>query len=381
MIEDRRSSFARSLRGTLAKEYNHDPILLKDERPGFPWFDRQGLLVDFVALFPGREDQEALMQGIVGELFRTRVTLNANEYRAARAIFGLVEREQPTELQIYTELFPKELEKGTRLDILKKRVYGQYISTIQGKMITVFEYFSTFEDPAVLPFPQNQIEELAGAGATHALFEQLGKRLLGRTVGDFMLSSNDSGELLNLEHMGDEQQIVVRAKRYEEDAFGEIYDRNYQRIFTYIYYRVDDTLLAEDLAAETFVRALQSIHAFRFKGVPFSAWLYRIAGNLVIDHFRRMRPTFSLDSEAGAMIQDRSQDTQSNFFQTMEIEELRIALKYLTEEQQQVVILRFVDGLTSGEVADIMGKTEGAIKALQHRAIVALGRILGKDIS
>ncbi|MBI3943836.1 MAG: sigma-70 family RNA polymerase sigma factor [Chloroflexi bacterium] len=174
----------------------------------------------------------------------------------------------------------------------------------------------------------------------------------------------------------DEEELIRRAKAYEADAFTEIYDRYYQSIFTYIYYRVDDTLVAEDLAADVFVKALDAIHSFTFRGVPFSAWLYRIAGNLVIDHFRR-RPNavVGLDESFVARGDGLHEDVERRLTR----EELRLALKNLTEEQQQVVVLKFVDGLSNAEVAEVMGKSEGAIKALQHRAVVALGRIMGAN--
>ncbi|MSP11748.1 MAG: sigma-70 family RNA polymerase sigma factor [Chloroflexi bacterium] len=174
----------------------------------------------------------------------------------------------------------------------------------------------------------------------------------------------------------EEEELIRRAKAYETNAFSEIYDRYYQSIFTYIYYRVDDTLVAEDLAAEVFVKALEAIHSFIFRGVPFSAWLYRIAGNLVIDHYRR-RPNavIGLDESFPARGDGLHEDVEKRLTR----EALRSALKILTGEQQQVVVLKFVDGLSNAEVAEIMGKSEGAIKALQHRAIVALGRIMGAN--
>lgn len=176
----------------------------------------------------------------------------------------------------------------------------------------------------------------------------------------------------------DERDLIRRAKAYDPKAFAEIYERYYQRIYNYVYYRVSDGTTAEDLCSEVFVKALEAIESFTFQGVPFSAWLYRIASNLVIDHYRRQprQPEMPLEESRRQSLVDDSAGT--NLERQFNHQELRQALRDLTSDQQQVIILKFVDGLSNSEVAQILGKTEGAVKSLQHRALASLGRLMGE---
>lgn len=176
----------------------------------------------------------------------------------------------------------------------------------------------------------------------------------------------------------DERELIRRAKDYEPDAFAEIYERYYQRIYNYIYYRVSDGVTAEDLCSEVFVKAMEAIDSFTFQGVPFSAWLYRIAGNLVIDHYRRQpaQPEMAWEDTRPLIADDSPGDRLEQKF---DHQELRRAVQGLTSDQQQVIILKFVDGLSNSEVAQILGKTEGAVKSLQHRALASLGRLMGEN--
>jgi len=175
----------------------------------------------------------------------------------------------------------------------------------------------------------------------------------------------------------DEQDLVRRAQDYDPAAFGEIYERYFNGVYKYIYYRVGDQVMAEDIAMDVFAKAMESIDGFAFRGVPFSAWLYRIASNLVVDHFRRQptQATVSLEEKLVADVAQSSQLLEQEFSHLA----LRQALAELTDDQQQVVILKFVDGLSNLEVAQVLGKTEGAVKSLQHRALASLGRVLGES--
>ncbi len=176
--------------------------------------------------------------------------------------------------------------------------------------------------------------------------------------------------------MHEEHELIRRAQGYEPEAFGEIYERYYAGVYKYIFYRVGDRGLAEDLTMEVFVKAMEAIDGFTFRGVPFSAWLYRIASNLVIDYFRRQptQPALSLEEKLVASSEHASQQLESEFTH----QALRRALGELTEDQQQVIVFKFVDGLSNHEVAQLLGKTEGAVKSLQHRALASLGRVLGE---
>ncbi|MCB0216190.1 MAG: sigma-70 family RNA polymerase sigma factor [Chloroflexi bacterium] len=176
----------------------------------------------------------------------------------------------------------------------------------------------------------------------------------------------------------EEHELIRRAQDYDPVAFGEIYERYYSGVYKYIYYRVGDQSLAEDVTMEVFVKAMESIDGFTFRGVPFSAWLYRIASNLVVDHFRRQPnlPSLSLEEKLVSAVEHPSAPHLDEEFSH---QALRAALSELTDDQQQVIILKFVDGLSNLEVAQILGKTEGAVKSLQHRALASLGRVLGES--
>ena len=173
----------------------------------------------------------------------------------------------------------------------------------------------------------------------------------------------------------DEYELIRRAQEYDPLAFGEIYDQFHRGVYKYVYYRIGDQSLAEDLTMEVFTKAMERIDRFDFRGVPFAAWLYRIASNLVIDHFRRLPKQASVPLED--MLVSTVELPAESLYEKFSHQALRRALADLTDDQQQVVILKFVDGLSNMEVAQILGKTEGAVKSLQHRALSTLGRALG----
>ncbi len=173
---------------------------------------------------------------------------------------------------------------------------------------------------------------------------------------------------------GDDDSLLERVLEYDPSALGEIYDRYAGRIYNYIYYRLGDAHLAEDLTGTVFAKVLEAIQSSKPWNVSFSGWLYRIAHNLVVDHFRRSQ------QDRGAPLNERllagDQDPVRLVERRLENDRLRWAVEQLTEEQGLVISLKFVEGLTNAEVAQIMGKTEGAIKSLQFRALASLRRIL-----
>jgi RNA polymerase sigma-70 factor (ECF subfamily) len=178
-----------------------------------------------------------------------------------------------------------------------------------------------------------------------------------------------------------EAKLLERAKRYDTTALAELYDRYAQRMYAYFYRRVGDAALAEDLCSELFVRMLRAIRGDQSWSDSFSAWLYCIAHNMVVDHYRRQPPAppvaleqVALESDTG----DPKTETEARWAR----EDVRAALRQLTPDQQQVLALRYGEGLKAREAARIMDKTTGAIEALQHRALAALRRILtGADES
>src|SRR5512136_1271211 len=138
----------------------------------------------------------------------------------------------------------------------------------------------------------------------------------------------------------EEHDLVRRAQDYDPVAFGEIYERYYLGVYKYVYYRVGDQALGEDLTMEVFLKAMEAIDSFSFRGVPFSAWLYRIASNLVIDHFRRQpQPILSLEEKLVSAVEHPDLSLDSEFSH----QALQRALSELTDDQQQVIVLKFVD--------------------------------------
>ena len=172
----------------------------------------------------------------------------------------------------------------------------------------------------------------------------------------------------------EERELIKRAKECDSSAFAKLYELYYQNIYNYIYYRIPDALLAEDMTSEVFIKVLESIDSFTFRGFPFSSWLFRIARNLMVDYYRSHPEPVDLPLETrGLPIEEDPRDV---FERELTQQQLAQALSNLTEDQQQVIILRFVDRLSSPDVAQVLGKSEGAIKALQHRALSSLNRVL-----
>lgn len=174
----------------------------------------------------------------------------------------------------------------------------------------------------------------------------------------------------------DEASLVERAVGGDTDAFGALYQRHMDAIYRYVYLRVGDTKDAEDLTEQTFLNAWEALPGYTHRGNPFTSWLYRIAHNVVVDHHRRRRPILSTPLADRGEQASRPPTTLDQVIQAEEADTLAAAIAQLPEEQQQIVILRFVEGLRHAEVARIMDKSEGACRVMQHRALAALNRLL-----
>ncbi len=174
--------------------------------------------------------------------------------------------------------------------------------------------------------------------------------------------------------MQDEQNLVHRAKQGDGEAFAQLYENHFDKIYRYVVFRIGNKTEAEDVTQQVFLNALQSIHSFKWKGVPFSAWLYRIAHNSVVDYFRKSKKivTAPLDDSLASSGDNPQLITEHR----LDIEQLISATKQLTKAQREVISLRFAGELPVAEVAKVMGKSEGAVKALQHSAVVALRKVL-----
>ncbi len=165
---------------------------------------------------------------------------------------------------------------------------------------------------------------------------------------------------------------LVRRAATEPEAFGLLYERHVRRIYNYIYYRTGDHHDAEDLTARVFQRALRHVGAFQDMGVPFSAWLYRIALNLVANWHRdrSRRPVVPLEDHT--VLTPGSQHPESLAMAREVGEDLLELVRRLPEERQQLLILKFAERLSNAEIGQIMGRTEGAIKSLYHRTLGSL---------
>lgn len=174
----------------------------------------------------------------------------------------------------------------------------------------------------------------------------------------------------------DEEQLLAKAMQFDDAALGELYDRYEARIYGYIYRRTGDQVLAEDLTAQVFLKMLESIRDQKAWRSSFSGWLYRIAHNLVVDTYRRKGRHGAVDLEDVPQTAAESQNPEETVEQTLDAERLRSAIRRLTDEQAEVVSLRFLEGYSIAEVAGMMNRTEGAIKALQYRAVATLRTLL-----
>jgi RNA polymerase sigma-70 factor (ECF subfamily) len=172
----------------------------------------------------------------------------------------------------------------------------------------------------------------------------------------------------------EEVPLLKRAKAYDPEALAELYDRYGPRMYAYIYRRVGDATLAEDLTAELFLRVLRALRNERAWSDSFRAWLYRVAHNLVVDHYRRRPPVASQSLNESLLAPDG--DPVAIAEDILVSERLQSAIRGLTQDQQQVLALRFGEGFTAAETARILDKSTGAVEALQHRAIAALRRML-----
>lgn len=165
---------------------------------------------------------------------------------------------------------------------------------------------------------------------------------------------------------------LIELAKTDQEAFGEIYERYVKKIYNYIYYRTSNQHDAEDLTARVFFRAMSHIENYVDKGVPFQAWLYRIAHNLVANWHRDRgrRKIIPLDEFVASSLRSEAPDIAAE--DEEEREHLLEAIKRLPPERQQLLILKFVERLPNAEIGEIMGRTEGAIKSLYHRTLIAL---------
>ncbi|MDP9266538.1 MAG: RNA polymerase sigma factor [Chloroflexota bacterium] len=168
--------------------------------------------------------------------------------------------------------------------------------------------------------------------------------------------------------------VIDRARRGDRGAFADLYDEHVDAVYRYVLYRLREASDAEDVTSEVFTKAFANIHRYRWQGKSFLAWLYTIARNAVTDRRRRDRPTIELDNAFG--VAEQGPTAHDHAVHGEQVLALRGAVKHLTGEQQEVLLLRFAENLSSRQVAVKLGKNEGAIRALQFRALGRLRKLL-----
>src|SRR5213079_3245468 len=173
----------------------------------------------------------------------------------------------------------------------------------------------------------------------------------------------------------DLRRLVDRAQQGERAALEELYLLHFDRIYSYLHMSVGNRHDAEDLTTQTFLKMLEAIGRFRWRSAPFSAWLFRIAHNLAMDHFRATRRT-QPEEEVPEPPGSEEASAEEQAMHSIGRQSMLELIEKLSPEQQQVLTLKFVFNFPNAEVATILGKTEGAIKSLQHRALVSLQKQL-----
>jgi RNA polymerase sigma-70 factor (ECF subfamily) len=171
-----------------------------------------------------------------------------------------------------------------------------------------------------------------------------------------------------------EADLAQRASQRDPDAFAALYNLYVEKIYKYVYYKVGDPCEAEDLCDQVFLKAWEAIGRYTWYGYPFSSWLYRLAHNLVVDHYRTRREILPLDD--ALLIREEPVDPEAALARSLGAADLRRAIQRLTPEQRQVICFKFIEGYSNSEIAVMMQKKEGAIRALQYRALRSLQGIL-----
>ncbi len=169
-----------------------------------------------------------------------------------------------------------------------------------------------------------------------------------------------------------EDHLIERAVQGDREAFGELYERYVERIYNYVYYRVGNTHDAEDLTARVFFRAMRHIERYDHRGVPFSAWLYRIAHNLVANWYRDTNRRQEIALDDMVFTYATGEHPELLVMDQEEREELLEIIRTLPEDRQQLLYLKFGARMSNAEIAHVLGRTEGAVKSLYHRTLTTL---------
>jgi len=179
-----------------------------------------------------------------------------------------------------------------------------------------------------------------------------------------------------IEPLINEEHLVHLSQKGNQEMFAQLYDTYLERIYRYVYFRVSDEELAEDITSRIFLKAWEKLDTYQAGQSPFVAWLYRIAHNTVIDHYRMRKAAISLEDVRPIEL-SCGDDIDEKLDLQIKSQRLHEALQELTDEQQKVLMLKFVNGLSTAEIAHQLGKQQGAVRALQMRALQGLARCPG----
>ncbi len=177
----------------------------------------------------------------------------------------------------------------------------------------------------------------------------------------------------------DDTQLIAGAARGDREAFGALYERYVFKVFRHVYYLAGDLHTAEDLTAQTFLKALEAIHRYEMRGVPFLAWLLRIAYNLTINH-KKVRSNGNAPLPETMEVQGTLYSPEASCEAKADGEQVWEGVRTLRGDQRQVIVMRFVDGLSYPDIAKVLGKSIGAVRVIQYRALCALRRRLEDDL-
>lgn len=172
-----------------------------------------------------------------------------------------------------------------------------------------------------------------------------------------------------------EADLAQRASQHDPAAFAQLYNAYVDKIYKYIYYKVGNAPDAEDLCEQVFLKAWEAIGRYTWCGYPFSSWLYKLAHNLVVDHYRTKREVLPLNDILSTS-DEPIVDPEAALNLSLDAAELADAIAQLTDEQRQVISLKFIEGYDNAEISQMLNKKEGAIRALQYRALRSLQVIL-----
>lgn len=200
-----------------------------------------------------------------------------------------------------------------------------------------------------------------------------------RIIRSFTVKDFQPAVVRNPQNTSREEELVVRAVQGDARAFGALYSLYYDAVYRYVYFRTGNVIVAEDLTENVFLKAWRAIGSSARGRLRFSSWLYRIARNVVVDHYRTRRDDVRVGTGHLRLAEEEHLGPEALTLRREEVKELQRAIARLPEEQQQVIVLRFIEGLTHAEVSEILGKTEEACRVIQYRGLKVLSRLLGGE--